>query len=273
MKRFYEDLIEPIFKEFKIKNVVEVGSSSGYNTLKLIKYAEANNGVIHCIDPFPEYDYKKLEEEYKNYFKQYLGLSLEVLGKLKNVEAVLIDGDHNWYTVFNELKIINDEYEEFPIVMFHDTSWPYGRRDLYYNPENIPEEFKHKYEKNGIIPKQSELSEFGRNNLLNNTIFEGGEKNGVLTAIEDFIEYSQLDLDLYNFNVFNGFSILLTKDKSLKLKNTEIITKANENFLKQSENLWLDCLIEISRLKEELYNCKKSKNDNLFKKIASFGKK
>jgi hypothetical protein len=34
----------------------------------------------------------------------------------------------------------------------HDVLWPYGRRDLYYVPERVPEEFRQPYEMKGIRP-------------------------------------------------------------------------------------------------------------------------
>jgi hypothetical protein len=34
----------------------------------------------------------------------------------------------------------------------HDVLWPYGRRDLYYEPERVPEEFRQPYEMKGIRP-------------------------------------------------------------------------------------------------------------------------
>ncbi|MDR1820053.1 MAG: class I SAM-dependent methyltransferase [Methanobrevibacter sp.] len=254
MHRFWEYLIEPIFKEFGIKNIVEIGSEGGGHTNKLINYAKNNNGIIYSIDPFPKYDYKDLESKYKNNFKQYVDLSLNVLPLLKNIDAVLIDGDHNWYSVFNELKIIDNDYEEFPLVFFHDTSWPYARRDLYYNPETIPDEFRHQYQNKGMLPKQNELATFGYNKSLYNAIHEGGEKNGVLTAIEDFIEYSEKEFDLYSFNIYHGLSLLIPKDKSAILKDMKILSNVYPTFLQLSENLWWDSLIQIFEYQEQLYN-------------------
>lgn len=234
MHRFWDDLIEPIFKEFGVKNIVEIGSKGGDNTCKMIKYCSKRNGFLHCIDPSPEYDYKELENKYLNLFKQHVELSLHVLGNLKNIDAVLVDGDHNWYTVFNELKLI-DSYDNFPIVIFHDISWPYARRDLYYNPDVIPEKYKHSYSKKGIIQNKSELDEYGINSHLNNAINESSEKNGVLTAIEDFLSSTKRELIFYNFDILNGFGILFTKDYDNRFKNTDMVLKSYSKLLKLSE--------------------------------------
>ena len=72
------------------------------------------------------------------------------------MDVVLIDGDHNWYTVFNELRLIEEMSRlkgfPMPLVMFHDIGWPYGRRDMYYNPSDIPEEFRQPIGKGGLMP-------------------------------------------------------------------------------------------------------------------------
>ena len=39
-----------------------------------------------------------------------------------------------------------------PVIVMHDVLWPYGRRDLYYVPERVPEEFRQPYEMKGIRP-------------------------------------------------------------------------------------------------------------------------
>ena len=72
------------------------------------------------------------------------------------MDAALIDGDHNWYTVYNELQLLAEVAREagapLPVLIMHDVGWPYGRRDLYYAPEQIPEEFRQPYAQRGMRP-------------------------------------------------------------------------------------------------------------------------
>ena len=142
MNMFWDLLVKPLLSELKLKNIVEVGAQTGINTNKILQYCREQEGKLHTIDPAPIFDYMKLKEENEENFEFYKELSLSALPLLKDYDAILLDGDHNWYTVYHELNCINDSFkgkEKFPLILLHDIGWPYGRRDLYYNPENIPD--------------------------------------------------------------------------------------------------------------------------------------
>ena len=112
---------------------------------------------------------------------------------LPPMDAALIDGDHNWYTVYNELKLLAATAREagapLPVLLLHDVGWPYGRRDLYYAPERIPEEFRQPYARRGHASRASAscADDGGLNPTMCNAVEEGGPRNGVMTALDDFI--------------------------------------------------------------------------------------
>lgn len=213
MHRFWERVILPLFNRIKPEVIVEIGSFKGNNTRNILSsYCSIYNAELISIDPNPhsDFDLEYFKKEFKDNFKFFNNMSLEVLPFLTNYDVILIDGDHNWYTVFNELKTIEKNFSQdsFPFVIFHDVSWPYARRDLYYNPDSIPPEFRHPYMKLPVVPGVEKLSNFGLNENFNHAIHENTPKNGVLTAIEDFIEDSPLDLAFFSINVFYGLGIL-----------------------------------------------------------------
>lgn len=231
MFHFWESVIYPILLKAEAKRIVEIGSDEGKHTELLLEYCKKVSGKLLAIDPMPRIN----EEEWKLKYGDALlefhkELSLNALPYIKDYDAVLVDGDHNWYTVYNELKMIEKQAKDkpFPIVFIHDIGWPYGRRDLYYNPDTIPPYFQQPYRKQGVIPESRDLVENGGLNYnLNNSIHENNHKNGVLTAVEDFMDESSNSYTLLKFEGFHGLGLLLSAE------NKEIINFA-ENMIDQT---------------------------------------
>ncbi len=130
------------------------------------------------------------------------------------MDVALIDGDHNWYTVFTELSLLADVARQadalMPVVILHDVAWPYGRRDLYYDPSNIPEEHRQPWAREGMRRGKPELlPRGGLNSNLANAVLEGGPRNGVMTAIEDFIAAHDKSVRLVVLPIFFGLAIVV----------------------------------------------------------------
>lgn len=214
MQRFWESIIEPIFEIVQPETIVEIGSDYGYNTEKVLSYCLRRSAVLHVIDPLPKYDVAEWQERYGEHFVFHEDLSLNTLPSLDGVDAALLDGDHNWYTVYNELKMLEKRSEElsrpFPLVILHDVGWPYGRRDLYYAPETIPPEHQRPYTQKGMHPDSTELlEEGGLNRRLSNAIRENEPRSGVLTAVEDFLSESNESMDLITLPGLHGLGIII----------------------------------------------------------------
>jgi hypothetical protein len=143
--------------------------------------------------------------------------SLQALPLVSPCDVVLADGDHNWYTVYHELKLLEGQNRAadraFPLVLLHDTEWPYGRRDLYYDPDSIPVDYRHSYECKGMVPGMSDLQEKGGlNPAYCNARHEGGPRNGVLTAVEDFLGSTTLTLKFISIPGSFGLGILFPSE-------------------------------------------------------------
>jgi hypothetical protein len=227
MQRFWETVIEPVFEALQPKIVVEIGSDQGGNTENLLEFCRRTGSTLHVIDPAPGYDVSEWQREYGEHLVFHQDLSLTALPSVEDFDVVLIDGDHNWYTVFNELKTIErlceEQSREFPLVMLHDIGWPYGRRDLYYNPDTIPEEHRKPHEKKGMLPGVANLlEEDGLNQHLHNAVLENEPRSGVLTAVEDFKEETDRQLELTKLPGIHGLGILIPsqlKESNAKLAN------------------------------------------------------
>lgn len=251
MQRFFESVLEPIFKAEGIKTIVEIGADKGYNTAKLIRYANSCKGKIYSIDPVPGFDSDTWEKENPDTFVMVKDLSLNAIKDIKDADCFLIDGDHNWYTVYHELKMIYDTYgdEKFPLVFFHDILWPYDRRDLYYSPDNIPAIYLNEYEKKAMKPGCDELCNDGINERLSNAKKYGGEKNGVLTAVEDFVrDYPSLGLKFMAHDVLFGLGMIAADKRYPEAIKHFYSAEALKGTMKVCERERLDRMVEVKTL-------------------------
>jgi hypothetical protein len=92
--------------------------------------------------------------------------------------------------VSEELRLIAERAEggTLPLLLFHDVCWPHGRRDDYFAADRIPEDFRHPVvgPDSGIVPGDPGVHPGGLPYPFS-AAHEGGERNGVLTALEDFV--------------------------------------------------------------------------------------
>ena len=187
MENFAKSFVVPLLAKRRWTRVCEIGARLGGITELLAMFPSI---ALTVIDPCLDCD---LKEKFAGnpHVTVKKGISLKVLPELHNAfDCILIDGDHNWYTVYHELKVISDRdlLKRGGIVFLHDVEWPWGRRDMYYQPEMIPSEYRHSWEQKGVVRGRRELTDRGGFcPAYCKATCEGGARNGVLTAIEDFL--------------------------------------------------------------------------------------
>ena len=214
MYRFWDSITGSLLDIVRPKVIVEVGSDYGPNTRNLLEFCQRHDATLHVVDPVPKYDVAEWTERHGEYAIFHQSTSLEALREIEGFDVVFIDGDHNWYTVFNELTLINRRSEEisqpFPLVALHDVGWPYGRRDSYYDYDGIPENQRQPCAKKGMIPGDAGLAEKGGlNQGFPNATSEGGARNGVLTAVEDFLVQTHWEIETITIHGLHGLGLLV----------------------------------------------------------------
>ena len=169
--------------------VIEIGAYAGDVTRLLADWAEQSGASIISIDPDPQQSLVELADE-RAHVELIRRISVEALSELSSAEAVIVDGDHNYHTVSEELRLIAERASDgaLPLLIFHDVCWPHARRDSYFAPELIPDDRRRPTVEGAyVFPGVTGLHDGG---LVYRwpAIDEGGPGNGVLTAIEDFLE-------------------------------------------------------------------------------------
>lgn len=191
------------------RSVAEIGAFRGELTRDLLSWAERADAEVIAIDPEPPAELLRLQES-RERLRLINQTSVEALRHIAMPDVVIIDGDHNYYTVSEELHAIEDgAVGDMPLIMFHDVAWPLARRDTYHSPERIPAEHRQP-----LLPDVGLSSEpdFAADRPFAHTAaHEGGPRNGVLTAIEDFLaERSRIRLAV--IPAFFGFGVLWRTD-------------------------------------------------------------
>lgn len=228
MHRFFESTIRPLFDVTSLTTIVEVGSEEGLHTRRLLPYVQLRRAHLHVIDPEPLYRANKFRRLFGSSATLHEQMSHDALPSIDAPDAVLLDGDHNWFTVIGELRILDRRCDNWPLTFLHDVEWPYGRRDMYYAPERLPTEHRHPCAYSGIVPGRSELSPRGINTNVANAKHEGGPCNGVLTAIEDFLDETQRDLALFIAPGNKGLGIVVDRRRLRKRRFTKVLRRVHD---------------------------------------------
>ena len=169
----------------RITRIVEIGSEAGVNTQVLLGYARSRGAKLVAVDPadvpFP-FDAEKEPD-----FTFFRGTSAEFLAAPLPAEAVFLDGDHNYETVLADLETIfrSRAATGIKLLFLHDVSWPWARRDIYYDPARIsrPHAFHAENTASPYVAGSPGLPPAG----YVTADAEGGPGNGVLTAVEEFL--------------------------------------------------------------------------------------
>ena len=182
------EIVVPLLDAAGAKSVVEVGAYAGDLTGLLVEWAGGSGARVWAIDPSPRKPLVELAAQHPG-LELVRQTSHAALAEIPLPDAAIIDGDHNYFTVSEELRIIAERAAdaELPLLIFHDVAWPHGRRDDYYDPALVPDDARQPiHEGAGVFPGEPGIRAGGLPYRYA-AAREGGPHNGVLTAVEDFV--------------------------------------------------------------------------------------
>jgi hypothetical protein len=196
------------------RSIAEVGAYAGDLTRMLLLWAEEHRAKVLAVDPSPQPELEQLERD-RPELTLVRQTSLEALPHLKWPEVIILDGDHNYWTLTEELRLISERVqggEALPLLLFHDVSWPHARRDDYFDPQQIPAEHRQEIAPESGLYPGIEGTRDGGMPYHYPAAREGGPRNGVLTAVEDFVGANE-QLRLAVIPSFFGVGVVWGRDQ------------------------------------------------------------
>lgn len=179
--------------------ILEIGIDTGIsmfainNNLNLLKVPFEYTGLDVLVQShisIIDYTFFQLFNENKNNFIKIN--SLEYLKECNDTfDIILIDGDHNYNTVYKELSYIDKISHENTLIVCDDYNGRWSKKDLYYSERKG-------YEDNEIATKKIE-----------------SEKKGVGTAIDDFLKENP---QYFSFFMMKGEPICIIKKDNKFIK-------------------------------------------------------
>ena len=249
----FSDLILQALHLAKARDVVEIGAEYGGMSALLAEHCRISGGQLTSIDPAPKGEFLSwlaLNPHVRHLAKT----SLDAFGELDGADAWIVDGDHNWYTVYHELRqiaAISRRAGKPMLAFLHDIGWPCGRRDMYYAPDQIPVEYRqpHRYDAGAILDQPSLIAGRGFRGMGQSAFatLAGGPRNGVMTAVDDFLAGALREGTEYGFAeipaVF-GLGVLFDMNASWSQRLAELVLPFHQNKLLQT--------LETNRLRNYL---------------------
>jgi hypothetical protein len=253
--------------------VVPCLDAAGDVTRLLLDGVSGRGGRVWVVDPAPQPDLEELAAAEPDLELVRAG-SLEALESVPVPDAFVIDGDHNYYTVSRELRLIaervDDSNSDFPLLLFHDVCWPHGHRDDYFDPAAIPAEHRQPYVQGGrLYPGVSGIREEGGIPFRFPAEREGGPGNGIRTAVEDFVgEREQLRFAVVP--AFFGFGAVWHRDAPWASAVAELLERWDRNPL--LERLEANRVLHLASSNLHLEHAMKAqeqlaKQEELFRKM------
>jgi hypothetical protein len=110
-------------------------------------------------------------------------------GEVGADRVLMLDAAPNWFSVSRALDamIVGTHALDLPLTVVPEIAWPFGRRDSYPSLHDVPPGARHPSRRLGVRPLTSVLVDGGAFSDRENCVFEFGSRNGVLTAVEDFV--------------------------------------------------------------------------------------
>jgi predicted O-methyltransferase YrrM len=259
----FDELIFTIAERMEPRGVLEIGAETGSFTERMLAFCARRKIKITTLDPNPSRALVELARD-STTLDLHIGLSIPYLEEHgTDADLVLIDGDHNYFTVSRELLLVHAAWQKQDlsgVMLVHDVGFPCAERDMYYFPATIPEDARHAHSfTHGVTLGSPGLV---RGGMRGEGAFAwaeraGGEKNGVLTAVRDFVrehpQYSYRSVDA----VF-GLGALTLAGSRVDASVREVFGRYDNALVRRLERNRLELYLKVLELQDRLARLQQS---------------
>lgn len=253
----FDEILFALIERVGPEAILEIGSETGVFSDRLLEHCEARGATLMTVepDPSPHLVERALKSER---FDLYQGTSIAFLqSPPRDAQMVIIDGDHNYYTVLNELQLLHAAWSARGvdgIAILHDVGWPCARRDAYCDPASLPMLHVHPHSfELGVTLDSKPLvrGAFRGEGRIAWALHEGGPRNGVLTAVEDFLReqpiyaYRQID-------AMFGLGALVRRGGAAERHVDEVFAPYDNELLRRLERNRLELYLKVIELQDAL---------------------
>jgi hypothetical protein len=169
MHQLWSTVLAPVLDALRPASILDVGRDDAHVATLCARHAQRWEGKVLSLQPFSGESFEA------NLRIEAIGES-SALREHMDVDLALIHGDANWWSVHWTLTALPSVPRRtggpLPITLVHNAGPPHGRRDHYADPASIPANALHPH---GVRAGGWQALE------------EGTPRNGVLTAVEDFV--------------------------------------------------------------------------------------
>jgi len=248
----------PLLGAASVRSVTLLGTEHGSTTSLVVELLRAGGGGrLLIVDPEPG----RVPAAGR-------GLDIDVVRSHGAVgldghtptDAYLIDGDANYATVSASLAAVDDAVHEFgrttfPLVIVHDVGWPTGRRDQYRAPDRLTDADLQPHSWDAGVTLDVSDAIPGRGIRGDGTyawaIAEGGPRNGVRTAVEEFVA-GHPELRFFTVAPVLGLGIVVDRRAPFATRVAELLAPWVANpLLARLERNRLELYLRIVAMRDE----------------------
>ncbi len=193
MVSYLDTLLDGLCRQLTPRHIVLAGARDPARARAVLQAAMRIGATLHIAGAPAAEAVRVLRQEGGDACLVHEAPAPLALGVLPVPQLCWIDGDPNWFTVHGTLTALEAQAARLggalPVVVIEGAGWPHGRRDGYDDPAAIPEAFRLPHERAGLLPDQAMPA--GAGGLYADGYHASAQNepsNGVLTAVEDFID-------------------------------------------------------------------------------------